>query len=317
MKKIITLTLILVLATMMALAVSAAKVEESGYIGEDDEISWKLYDNGELIITGDIAIPDYTSSKKAPWNEFVNDITKITIKADIKAIGKYAFYMLDNVEEVTIPSTVKTIGERAFYKCTSLEEIVIPAKVTAIAKEAFSGCKYLEDIEIKNGVKSIGESAFANCSALFEITLPESIQSIGKKAFAGCTDLEEVYMRSDDAPALATEAFDEDNEDLTIYYPKNAEGYDEEEWEYLYTQKYTPDDDDDDDDDEDYVLGDVNDDGKVKSTDLVKLYQYLVGEIEEEDINIDAADVDEDGKITVADSVYLARHLADWDDYEL
>lgn len=67
-----------------------------------------------------------------------------------------------------------------------------------------------------------------------------------------------------------------------------------------------------------YVLGDVNNDGKVNATDRNALARHLANwkGYEDATINMLAADVNGDGKVNAADRNALARHLASWKGYE-
>ena len=66
-----------------------------------------------------------------------------------------------------------------------------------------------------------------------------------------------------------------------------------------------------------YVLGDVNEDGKVSSGDLQFLERHLAEWPGYETItNANAADVNGDGKVSSGDLQFLERHLAEWPGYE-
>lgn len=58
------------------------------------------------------------------------------------------------------------------------------------------------------------------------------------------------------------------------------------------------------------VLGDVNGDGKISVTDIVKLSRHLAVIDTLSGVYLDAADVNMNGKVTSTDIVQLARHIA-------
>ena len=319
MKKIITLTLVILLAAALAVGISAADRKVVGkYIAEeDDEMSWVLYSDGELVISGDAAIPNY-SGALADWQAYATKVEKVTIEEGITSIGRCAFYNLIKLEEVSIPDTVESIGMQAFYKCIKLKKITIPGSVETIGAEAFGGCTNLVSVALENGVKNIRSGAFSKCRKLEAITFPKSVKSIGAESFKDCTLLEEAYLRSSTAPELGADAFDgTDEENFTIYYPKSSSGYTKGEWTVYYTEKYTPEEVEGEEDEDEVKRGDVNGDGSIKLSDLNALNAYLVGDSEKGDINTEAADIDGDGKVTVADSVYFARYLDGWKNYKL
>lgn len=59
-----------------------------------------------------------------------------------------------------------------------------------------------------------------------------------------------------------------------------------------------------------YILGDVNDDGKVNVGDATVLLRYIAGLCEAEDICLPAADVNQSGSINVGDATLLLRVIA-------
>ncbi len=126
----------------------------SGTCGEN--ITWKLYTDGELVISG---TGDMDCSDGSPWS--YNGLIKSVIIGDgITSIGAYAFSSCKNLTDIAIPDTVTSIGDSAFNNCESLKSITIPDSVT-----------------------SIGNCAFYYCSSLTSITIPESVTSIGNVLF--------------------------------------------------------------------------------------------------------------------------------------
>ncbi len=125
-----------------------------------DNLTWKLYADGELVISGTGNMTDYTSSSAVPWNN----------------IGK--------IESVTISKGVTSIGDCAFYYCMHLKNITIPDSVTSIGNHAFRSCNRLTSITIPNSVTSIGYDAFVGCASLTNITIPDNVLYIGFDAFS-------------------------------------------------------------------------------------------------------------------------------------
>ena len=66
-----------------------------------------------------------------------------------------------------------------------------------------------------------------------------------------------------------------------------------------------------------YMLGDVNNDGKVNAADRIYLARYLAGWSGYVIENEAAADVNCDNKVNAADRIYLARYLAGWSGYSV
>lgn len=57
------------------------------------------------------------------------------------------------------------------------------------------------------------------------------------------------------------------------------------------------------------LLGDVNDDGKVSTADLITLKKYLLGVIDDTSINTTNADINVDNRVSTADLVMLKKYL--------
>lgn len=67
---------------------------------------------------------------------------------------------------------------------------------------------------------------------------------------------------------------------------------------------------------EDILMGDVNGDGVVNTSDSLLVLRYSINMIEDEDIIVEAADVDDDGTITSGDSLLILKHSVGMIDLE-
>ena len=177
---------------------------------ESDGLTWTLYADGTLTISGTGAMKDYdyddNSDNRSPvcdnWN-----ITKVVIEDGVTSIGKCAFWKCSNLTSITIPDGVTSIGDSAFWKCNNLTSITIPDGVTSIENYAFLDCKSLTSITIPDGVTSIGKAVFQSCNSLTSITLPSSITSISEYMFYNCNSLTSVTI-PDSVTNIGVEAFE-------------------------------------------------------------------------------------------------------------
>ena len=156
----------------------AVVVEREGTFGEN--LNWRMWSDGRLVISGEGAIPNYSSSNRAPWySSFFPRIKEVVIEEGVTAIGAYAFQNHKALESVTIPGTVKTIGVSAFALCNSLREIEIPETVTAIHTYAF----YMAGLK-EIAVLSADISIAASKTTIPEETLIRGVDGSGAEAYA-------------------------------------------------------------------------------------------------------------------------------------
>ncbi len=173
-------------------ALITREVISSGQCG--DNVTWHLYDDGELVIEGTGAMWDWTSNRDVPWYDHAESITAVTIGDSVTSIGDAAFDNCHSLTSISIPDSVISIGNSAFLACDSLTSISIPDSVTSIGEAAFYYCDSLTSVTIPNSVTSIGNSAFYSCDSLTSISIPDSVTSIGEAAFRDCTSLKSISI---------------------------------------------------------------------------------------------------------------------------
>ncbi len=231
-----TLFVIAVLAALVSVFAVTAYADDrtvtaAGTCGaEGDNLTWTLYSDGELVISGIGEMMNWTSSSTLPWDYWYRDIRSVIIENGITSIGNYAFANSWNLTSVKIPEGVTSIGDYAFYSCYDLTSIDFPDGVTSIGDYALCLCENLVNIDIPASVTSIGNSAFANCDLLAAIDvadgnsvyidiggvlftvdmttivtypagktktsfkIPVGVTNIGDYAFYGCTSLTSIKI---------------------------------------------------------------------------------------------------------------------------
>ena len=118
-----------------------------------DGITATLDDNGTFTVTGEGAMPNYTSSgDTCPYNDNKSSITSVVIRSGITSIGDFNFSKCTNLQNVEISDTVTSIGKSAFLQCKSA---TIDVKGTLIADNigmsAFGGTgNYVKKIIVHN-----------------------------------------------------------------------------------------------------------------------------------------------------------------------
>ena len=163
------------------------KITASGTCGNN--LTWKLYSGGELVISGSGDMTNWSFYTSVPWYNYQSSIKTVIIEDGVTSIGDYAFYKCESLTSVDLPDGVTSIGNYVFAYCNSLTSIDLPDSVTSIGDFAFSNSTKLTTIDIPDSVTSIGEWAFAGCTSLTSIELPDSVTSIGDDAFYWCTSL--------------------------------------------------------------------------------------------------------------------------------
>lgn len=198
-------------------------------------LTWKVDDNGTLLISGFGEMDDYEllflnpdedgynteQGSSAPW--YGQDIRKIVIGQGVTRIGSSAFAGLKAVESVELPESLTSIGSLAFAY-TSLTEVVIPDSVTSIGDSVFCDCRDLNSVRLPAGLQVIPESAFNGCVALKEIVLPDSLQRIELFAFQDCRGLKEITL-PDSVFMIGAQAFENGPETCVVIPGSYAEEY--------------------------------------------------------------------------------------------
>ena len=164
-------------------------VFEKGYTyWNEGNLTWKLYADGTLNISGTGAMKDYTNynSSDSQSPVFGNDTIKnVVIEDGVTSIGNYAFWSCSSLTSITIPKSVTSIGDRAFYNCSSLTSITIPDSVIGIGNYAFSSCTKLKTISLGCG-SALKKSDFGNQANLVSYTL-HTLKKTAAKAVT-CTE---------------------------------------------------------------------------------------------------------------------------------
>ncbi len=216
---LVVIMAVLCFAIGMTACAQDREIVDSGECGaEGDNVIWTLYDDGELVISGEGDMCDYSlGSSPFRSNTDIKNITiengvtsigngafalnfsrSVDIPDSVTTIGDYAFYFALHLENVTVPDNITDIGEGAFVCCINLLNINIPDSVTKIKNSTFLGCGSLTNIDIPDVVEIIEEYAFADCFGITDVIIPDSVKTIGKYAFGEMFFLDKIYVKSMD-----------------------------------------------------------------------------------------------------------------------
>ena len=219
---------LLIFSTLSALLLLSACTAplSSGTCGKDGaNLKWKLNTEGLLTISGKGEMMSYSFEDPAPWNEYVDSVTHVTLTNGVTSIGEKAFWGCKNLSSLDIPKSLISIEDDSFSHCENLSEIYLPDGIEMLGDHVFSSCPNLKLIEVSkdnsflyieegvlfskpeqrliwypatstnesyvvpNGTRTIAGSAFLDSERLVAVTFPETLTSIGDAAFCGCNGL--------------------------------------------------------------------------------------------------------------------------------
>lgn len=116
MKKMVSLLLAMAMLMGMGIMANAAdavekKAVETGFCGlEGENLTWTLYDDGELVISGQGDMEDYFADDFPGWSKLYDDISVITLEEGVTGIGSYAFYHKATYNRLNLPVSLEKIA---------------------------------------------------------------------------------------------------------------------------------------------------------------------------------------------------------------
>lgn len=194
----------------------------------NDNVTWYLYEDNELYLTGEGNMVNYASSSNSPWYNRRDKIKTVVVSDGITSIGKNAFAECDNVNKVYIYGYDVSIANSAFAECYDVNLHCYSgssahdyAKTNGFAYTLMDGAYAgftIKNSTVKNysgtsatpvipsGTTAIGSYAFMNNSTITSIVLPNTVTDIYTGAFAGCENLERIVI-PESVTTIASTAF--------------------------------------------------------------------------------------------------------------
>ncbi len=111
-------------------------------------------------------------------------LENISIPANIKTIGSYAFAYCEVLADVNMADSITSMGTYAFAYNPLLKNVKLSSGLTAIPQYAFYQCPVLEEMVIPYNVTKIDAYAFANNVEFKSVTIPRKTTSIATNAFS-------------------------------------------------------------------------------------------------------------------------------------
>lgn len=157
--------------------IQGSTVLYKGYCGNTEggangkNISWKLYSNGKLALTGTGSTGFYShvdfwfgSSIWPGWHDYANQITSVSIGEGITELNGGVLANLPKITSVTLPASMKDIDQCVFYNCPKLTTVTL-----------------------NDGLESIGVSAFEG-TGVTKLTIPASV------SYIDCSNFEQIPL---------------------------------------------------------------------------------------------------------------------------
>lgn len=121
-------------------------------------------------------------------------VTSVTLGANIRSIGDYAFTNCSNLASIVFNDKITDIGEAAFQGCRALKTLELPKDLTGLDKAVFKFCRNLETVTLGDKIERIGTEAFADCDKLASVKFPSSLKTLESSAFSSCDALASVDL---------------------------------------------------------------------------------------------------------------------------
>ena len=156
----------------------------AGTLGSN--LTWTLYENGMLVISGAGAMENYTSDT-IPWKNYRGQIN-------------YAFYGCTGLKSVTIPNSVTSIGINAFEDTQWFRDqedgIVMIQSILYAYKNGLDENNIILNTGVKAISKNFGESLRKNGSSPVSLQIPNTVKHIDEGALAYAVNLTSLTVHS-------------------------------------------------------------------------------------------------------------------------
>lgn len=154
---------------------------KTGECGET--VTWKLYPEGTLAVTGTGAMTDWNVSIDQIWRPYYQEIKKVIVADGVTHIGNDAFAYLPNLESIVISNSVTSIGTWAFEYSRNLTSVSLPPYLEILGRSCMRGLA-VERIVIPATVTRIEDYTFNDNPQLTSVRFHDSLTYISATCLA-------------------------------------------------------------------------------------------------------------------------------------
>ncbi|MBQ9468196.1 MAG: leucine-rich repeat protein [Clostridia bacterium] len=141
---------------------------------ENTGVLWQLFDDGELAVSGNGAIPSFPEFENGYFFPFNKAVKSIVVYSGVTVIGDNVFRGLKDVTTVSIAASVRKIGDHAFDGW-SLKTLELPYGPVEIGRDNFMDNEMFF-IELPSSVRSVGAGSFSS-KQLVTLRIPASVRT--------------------------------------------------------------------------------------------------------------------------------------------
>ena len=139
---------------------------------EGSEVNWRLYDDGELAVSGRGVIPDQPDKENSYFFRYNKFVTSIVIYNGVTAIGNNVFRDLKDVKEINVASSVVKIGNHSF-EGWSLATLNLSGNLVMVGRNNFTN-NQLFFLELPAKLRKVGAGSFTSAQ-MVTIRIPCSV----------------------------------------------------------------------------------------------------------------------------------------------
>ncbi len=189
------------LSTAFSAFAAEREAVDGGKVNEN--ISWTVYSDGTLTVSGEGDMPDFVTDEYQDeldpeglpeWYKHRDIITYVVVEEGISSIGDRAFAFLYNVKNVSLSEGITEIGKDSFALMINLKEVELPSTVKIIGHEAFAYDFALKKINLPEGLETIGTGAFEACFSLEELIVPGTVKNFSPMSMLYTFSLKKFVM---------------------------------------------------------------------------------------------------------------------------